>query len=243
MKQNRYVAAFTLAISCMIASAGGNAIISSFDSDAEGWSTDKDARDFRWEPSGGNPGGFIAADDIGSGQYWRFSAPALFLGDRSASYGYSLSYELKQLGTVGTVTNQNDIEITGNDITLAYRFGFSPGADWTAFSANLIVGAGWMVGSEEATEAQIRAVLDDVSSLSIRGEYRVGADSCGLDNFVLGQECAADFTGDGQLDFFDVSAFITAFTNGDSAADLAAPFGEFNFFDVSAFIAAYNAGC
>ncbi|CAN0539604.1 unnamed protein product, partial [Laminaria digitata] len=36
---------------------------------------------------------------------------------------------------------------------------------------------------------------------------------------------------------------IKAFTNGDSAADLAAPFGEFNFFDVSAFIAAYNAGC
>ncbi|MCA9276863.1 MAG: hypothetical protein KDA29_12630 [Phycisphaerales bacterium] len=47
----------------------------------------------------------------------------------------------------------------------------------------------------------------------------------------------------GVLNFFDVSAFITAFTAQDPAADFAAPFGSFDFFDVSAFITAYNAGC
>ncbi|MAO22556.1 MAG: hypothetical protein CMJ35_01025 [Phycisphaerae bacterium] len=243
MNHSICIGTMTLALSCMIASAGSNGAIGSFDLGSEGWSTDKDARNFRWEPAGGNPGGFIAADDIGSGEYWRFAAPSDYLGDRSSSYGYALSYELKQLGTVGSVTNQNDIEIVGNGMTLSYQFGVAPSGDWTAFSVDLVAGVGWMVGNESATEAQIRSVLGDVTSLSIRGEYRVGADSCGLDNFVLGGLCTADFNNDGALDFFDVSAFIDAYSNGDPSADLSAPYGEFNFFDISAFIAVFNAGC
>jgi len=46
----------------------------------------------------------------------------------------------------------------------------------------------------------------------------------------------------GQLNFFDVSAYITAFSNGDPSADIAAPFGQLNFFDVSAFITAFSNG-
>ena len=47
----------------------------------------------------------------------------------------------------------------------------------------------------------------------------------------------------GSLNFFDVSAFLTAFNNQDPSADLAAPFGVFNFFDVSAFLTAFTGGC
>ena len=54
--------------------------------------------------------------------------------------------------------------------------------------------------------------------------------------------CEPDFTGDGQLDFFDVSAFITAFNAMDPAADFTGD-GQFNFFDISSFITAFNAGC
>lgn len=54
--------------------------------------------------------------------------------------------------------------------------------------------------------------------------------------------CPADLTGDGDLNFFDVSAFLTAFGNSDPAADFTGD-GEFNFFDVSAFLAAFSAGC
>lgn len=54
--------------------------------------------------------------------------------------------------------------------------------------------------------------------------------------------CPPDFTGDGMLNFFDVSAFISAFSamapegdyNGDSM---------YNFFDISAFISDFSAGC
>jgi hypothetical protein len=48
---------------------------------------------------------------------------------------------------------------------------------------------------------------------------------------------------DGQLNFFDVAAFIAAYNAQSPDADLAAPFGVLNFFDVAAYIALYNAGC
>jgi hypothetical protein len=61
--------------------------------------------------------------------------------------------------------------------------------------------------------------------------------------------CAVDLFpegGDGQLNFFDVSTFLSAFTNGDPAADFfpaGGGDGSLNFFDVSAYLAAFEAGC
>ena len=52
---------------------------------------------------------------------------------------------------------------------------------------------------------------------------------------------AGDFNSDGNFDFFDVSAFLTAFNAGDVSADLNNDC-QFNFFDVSAFLTAYTAG-
>jgi hypothetical protein len=54
--------------------------------------------------------------------------------------------------------------------------------------------------------------------------------------------CAADLDGDGVLNFFDVSAFLTAFNALDPIADFNND-GMFNFFDVSAVLTAYIAGC
>ncbi|MDF1810350.1 MAG: GC-type dockerin domain-anchored protein [Phycisphaerales bacterium] len=55
-------------------------------------------------------------------------------------------------------------------------------------------------------------------------------------------ECFADLNSDGSLDFFDVSAFLQAFSNQDPSADFSND-GIFNFFDVSEFIAAFTVGC
>lgn len=54
--------------------------------------------------------------------------------------------------------------------------------------------------------------------------------------------CPADFTNDGVLDFFDVSAFMSAFGSSDPIADITGD-GIFDFFDVAWFMAAFNAGC
>jgi hypothetical protein len=51
--------------------------------------------------------------------------------------------------------------------------------------------------------------------------------------------CPADLNGDGALNFFDVSLFLTDFNGGgDYNGD-----GSTNFFDVSAFLTDFNAGC
>ncbi len=55
-------------------------------------------------------------------------------------------------------------------------------------------------------------------------------------------ECPADINGDGQLNFFDVSDFLSAFGNQDPVADFNDD-GQFNFFDVSAFLTAFGEGC
>jgi len=56
---------------------------------------------------------------------------------------------------------------------------------------------------------------------------------------VEGCTLAADFNGDGSLNFFDVSAFLSAFGDQDPAADFNGD-GTFNFFDISAFLTALS---
>lgn len=57
-----------------------------------------------------------------------------------------------------------------------------------------------------------------------------------------GAPCPGDLTGDGILNFFDVSAFLAAFGAMNPIADFTND-GIYNFFDVSAFLSAFAAGC
>lgn len=55
-------------------------------------------------------------------------------------------------------------------------------------------------------------------------------------------ECPADVNADGDLDFFDISAFLVAFTAADTAADFTGD-GMIDFFDISGFLDGFNGGC
>lgn len=79
----------------------------------------------------------------------------------------------------------------------------------------------------------------------------VSADDIGIDSFGAnisgntygGAPCnIADFNNDGELNFFDVSAFLTAYNMMDPVADFNGD-GMHDFFDVSAFLSAFGAGC
>ncbi|MEZ6165397.1 MAG: GC-type dockerin domain-anchored protein [Phycisphaerales bacterium] len=59
---------------------------------------------------------------------------------------------------------------------------------------------------------------------------------------IITTVCPADLNDDGLLNFFDVSAFLSAYNIMNPTADFNND-GLFNFFDVSAFLNAYNAGC
>jgi len=63
-----------------------------------------------------------------------------------------------------------------------------------------------------------------------------------IDLITVAGSCAADLNGDGTLDFFDISTFLTAFSNQDPVADFTDD-GTFDFFDISAFLTAFGAGC
>ncbi len=54
--------------------------------------------------------------------------------------------------------------------------------------------------------------------------------------------CRVDLTGDGDIDYFDVFAFITAMVNQDSVADFNYD-GQWDFHDVSAFLQSFAVGC
>lgn len=99
------------------------------------------------------------------------------------------------------------------------------GADltgWTLRSADDISDDGrTIIGTGISPESQIRVWIARIS-----------------------EPCAADLADPfGTLNFFDISAFVSAFNNQDPSADLAEPFGTFNFFDVAEYISLYNAGC
>ncbi len=56
------------------------------------------------------------------------------------------------------------------------------------------------------------------------------------------EECAVDLTLDGELDFFDVSAFLTAYAAGDLGVDFIED-GVLDFFDISTFLFLFTKGC
>ncbi|MEZ6165387.1 MAG: FG-GAP and VCBS repeat-containing protein [Phycisphaerales bacterium] len=76
------------------------------------------------------------------------------------------------------------------------------------------------------------------------GDLALGysGDTCVRIFFAQAPACPADLTGDGALDFFDVSAFLSAYNAQNPIADFNND-GMYNFFDVSAFLNAFNAGC
>lgn len=63
---------------------------------------------------------------------------------------------------------------------------------------------------------------------------------CDADNSA--SECLADCNGDGVVNFFDVSMFLSDFSAQDQAADLNDD-GSWNFFDLAMFMDAYEQGC
>lgn len=99
-----------------------------------------------------------------------------------------------------------------------------------------------------ATFADIVANVDEVvfTTLVPTEFYLLNFFEFSVDNFsittITQAACPADLNGDGDLNFFDVSAFLGAFATMDPIADFTGD-GLYNFFDVSAFLTAFSMGC
>ncbi len=130
--------------------------------------------------------------------------------------------------------------------TLAWGYGFGawvsgldPAGQTTEFTSPGAFGFTPWIDRERGLYAAImvdasRALLADELD-AIKAAVQADWDRCA---------CPADLAPPaGQLNFFDLAAFLDLFNTQDPAADLAPPFGVLNFFDLAAYLLAYNAGC
>lgn len=91
----------------------------------------------------------------------------------------------------------------------------------------------WSDGRMLATWSDDRNGSEDIYAQIVNADGSLGGPA----------GCAADITGDGNLNFFDLAAYLDLYNAGNPAADIAAPFGVINFFDLAAYLDLYNAGC
>ncbi len=138
-------------------------------------------------------------------------------------------------------------------------------SEWTTFSVTFDpnsteIPEGWAgYGDEDpdtfepvlprgVTFADILAGVDTIAFTTLQPGFFFGFTDfeIGIDNVTITKAttapCIADLTGDGELDFFDVSDFLDAFGASNPIADLDDN-GEYDFFDVSAFLDAFAEGC
>ena len=159
-----------------------------------------------------------------------------------------------------TVTGNQITKLTGPDAAAADFFGISLAiSDTMAIVGASVPSRGSAYIFDTTTGLQLfkltasDGVPGDILGTSVGisgGAAIVGAsrndDGAGFRSgsaYIFNLEtCTADLSGDGMLNFFDVSAFLSAYSGGDLLADFNGD-GVLNFFDVSAFLNAFNAGC
>jgi len=158
----------------------------------DGWSFVADGTGFMRVATGGNPGGFLQISDLGTGGVIFFDAAAKFLGNQSAAYGGTLSYNLQQStadrpssGDIPEVLLSNPTTTLAFDLPNSSNPAVTP--QWSAYTFVLLASAGWFDFDTNlpATEAQMKAVLSNLTDLEIRAEYSAARDVDGLDNVVL----------------------------------------------------------
>jgi hypothetical protein len=178
-----------VALSCGTLTGASNRtlVAHDFETSADGWlvSGDTGMAEPAFHAEGGNPGGYISAEDEAMGETWYFRAPAAVLVQLPAAEGGTLSYSLKQSSPGGSFLD-DDVVIAGPAGRLSYRFKSAPGSGWTDFSVRLSATVDWRWNwNARATQDQIRAVLQNPSLLEIRGEFQTGPDTAGFDNVVV----------------------------------------------------------
>ena len=176
-----------------VASAAFADVSSTFDNNAEGWGTLNDAQGFTWDANSGNPPGSIRARDVGNGQIWYYSASSDFLGDQS--FATELSWDIQGItGNQTSIPDRADVMLTGAGVTIGIDADVQPiPGPWSSWSVSFNA-AGWetisnttrgLLSGDAVTQADLNAVLADLTGLYIRGEYTNGADATALDNVLL----------------------------------------------------------
>jgi len=196
-----------------------------------------------------------------------FGAAVSISGNRIAvgHYGDDTTWTNSGAVYIFGTDGQMQAFIKASDTTAFYQFGSSValagdtlvvGAEVDNFQGAAYLyefdGASWVEGTKMVS-ADIEngdvfgnaiAISGDLLLIGARADDDEGGNAGAF--YVFDQGCNAvcpgDLTGEGTLDFFDISAFLSAFGANDLIADFTND-GIWDFFDVSAFLQAFAAGC
>jgi len=243
------------------AAFGAPSIVFADDAETDmGWSVSGNATDGQWNRGvpvscvRGDPG----SDFDGSGQ--------AYLTDNSTNGGDCNS----DVDGGSTILTSPIMDASNGAVSISYArwydnsFGADPGNDVFVVQVSDDGGSSWVnletVGptGPEASGGWVtkQFSLDSIPGFVPSNQFRIrfnasdladgsvieaGIDAVQLLSFDC-NPCVADLNGDGELNFFDVSAFLSAFGAGDLSVDLNGD-GSLDFFDVSAFLSAFSAGC
>lgn len=191
-----------------------------------------------WVTGQGNPGGGLGDNDIDGGTTSLVSN----LIDLSTTESATISYARWYSNNTGASPGADIFQVfVSDDDGSNYELVETVGPSGAGTSGGWIE-TGFNVGDfvDLTSTIRVKFVASDLGDGSVVeagiDDVRIFGVSCSADT------CPADLTGDGILDFFDVSAFLSAYNAQDPAADFTGD-GMFDFFDVSAFLNAFNAGC
>lgn len=173
------------ALAMMLAIPAHAVVVSDFESGADGWTqATGDSSSLTWLSTGGNPGGNLQYAEPATGGVDRYGAPAKFLGDQSAMYAGTLSYDLRT--TPGENLNNPDIRLIGGGLTLEYYFVASPTGSFANFLVTLDENAGWQkAGGGAPSQAEFQNVLANLTALQISADWSSTSDTTWLDNVVM----------------------------------------------------------
>ncbi|MBO6513204.1 MAG: S8 family serine peptidase [Phycisphaerales bacterium] len=221
-----------------------------------GWTVSGDALDGAWTrgvPVDCASRGAPDSDSDGSGQCWITDNDASNSCNSDVDNGTTILtspiYDIAAGGEFSFDYWYSDIptgEVNGDQ--WAVEGSFNGGATWIPLRSSTIVSSNWrsdtiQVGTEIAATDQMRFrfMVDDIDTQNV---IEAGLDNIRISRFICEDIalCTPDMNNDDVLDFFDISAFLSAFGSGNPDADFNSD-GQLDFFDVSAFIAAFNAGC
>ncbi|HLT32463.1 MAG TPA: laminin B domain-containing protein [Aquaticitalea sp.] len=174
---------------------GGPLVQDTFAEDEAGWTIIGDAQGgyvaASYSPDGGVTDGYIYADDDVLGGVWYFNAPDSYTGNRLEFYGASLTFSQFQDCDMSDQIEAADIVFSNGEQKITYQHGENnyPNVEWTNYNIPINADSGWIKGDYDsgilATEAEIKAVLANVTQFIIRGEFESGPDTGGLDNVMI----------------------------------------------------------
>lgn len=136
-----------------------------------------------FDPTFGNPAGSLRIGDVYPET--GVAAPAAYLGDDSACYGLTLSYDLYvRYVDAGAVY---PAVVLNGATTSVYYDAPAPAVDTWEHRAIILTEAGWKVSGTgvPVDEGTFRSILADLHGLYIYTEWHTGDDDTNLDNVFL----------------------------------------------------------